>query len=93
MLMRSLCVVLVLAICAGTATAVEAVVVSYEKNKLTVKVGGKEQTYDLPDKVHVHDVDGKEIKPADRAARLKKDVKVDLELKEGKVVEVNILKK
>jgi hypothetical protein len=71
---------------------VKATVVSYDKDtmKLVVKVGDKERTLELKKNTHVHDTDGKEIKAQDRAAKLKKDVKIEIEEKDGKVVEINI---
>jgi hypothetical protein len=76
------------------ADALEAVVVSYDKDtmKLVVKVGDKERTYDLPAKVHVHDVTGKEIPVKGRADKLKKGTKIEIEEKSGKVEEINIKK-
>jgi hypothetical protein len=67
-------------------------VVKYEKNKLTVKVGAEEKTFDVPDKVHVHDVDGSEVQVKDRAKKLAKGTKVLIEEEAGKVIEINIKK-
>jgi hypothetical protein len=84
-----------LALClfAGGLLAGEGVVVSFEKDKLVVKVGAKQKTYTLQRGTHVHDVDGSEIKLADRAKHLKKGVTVDVEEEGGKVAEINIKKK
>lgn len=74
--------------------AVQAVVVSYdpEMMKLVVRVGSTETSYDLTAKTPVHDVGGSEIKVRDRADKLKKDAKVDIEEKNGKVVGINLKK-
>jgi hypothetical protein len=90
---RILAALLVLFLLAGGLWAdVTGTVVSYDKGKLVVKVGEKEQTFDLGSKVHVHAANGDEIKLADRGKHLKKGVKVEIEEKEGKIVEVNIKK-
>jgi hypothetical protein len=70
------------------------VVVSYDKDtmKLVVKVGDKERTLQLTAKTHVHDVDDSEIKVKDRPDKLKKGTKIDIEEKNGKLVEINLKK-
>ena len=94
MMQRSLAAFLALLFLVGGLLAADGVVVSYDKDKmsLVVKVGDKDKTYELPAKVHVHDVDGKEVKLKDRADKLKKDVKVEIEEKNGKVIEINLKK-
>lgn len=79
---------------ARAADAVAAVVVSYDKEtmKLVVKVGDKEKTYTLTAKTHVHDVDDKEISAKDRADKLKKGQKLEIEEEKGKIVEINLKK-
>ncbi len=84
--------VLGLFVFAGAAMAdVEATVVSYGKGKLVVTVDGKERTIEIKGgHPHVHAADGKLLKGKEITAALKKDVKVDLEESDGKVVEVKI---
>jgi hypothetical protein len=87
------CLFLVLVL-AGGVLAGPAVVVSYDKDtlKLVVKEGEKERTIELKKAIHVHDVDGKEVKLNDRANKLKKGTRIDIEEEKGKVVEINIKK-
>jgi len=94
MLHRFMIALVAVVILTGSLLAAEGVVVSYDKDtmKLVVKHGDKEKTYQLTAKTHVHDVDDKEIKPVDRPDKLKKDIKVDIEEKNGKLVEINIKK-
>ena len=91
---RILIALVAFVVLAGGLLAAEGVVVSYDKEtmKLVVKHGDKEKTYELTAKIHVHDADGSEIKVKDRADKLKKDTKVDIEEKNGKIVEVNLKK-
>jgi len=72
----------------------QAVVISYdpESMKLVVRVGAQEKTYDLTAKVRVHDIDGSEIKLRDRADKLAKNAKVDIDEMNGKIVGVNLKK-
>ena len=78
----------------GFALAVEGTVVSFDKEtaKVVVKIGDKERTIEVKGTVHVHDVDGKEVKAKDLPAKLKKDVKVDVVERDGKVSEINLKK-
>ncbi|MBY0523594.1 MAG: hypothetical protein K2R98_09345 [Gemmataceae bacterium] len=94
MLYRFLIALVAILILGGGLLAAEGVVVSYDKDsmKLIVKVADKEKTYELTAKIHVHDVDGSEIKPKDRSDKLKKDTKIDIEEKNGKLVEINLKK-
>jgi hypothetical protein len=93
MMRAFVCLFLVLAF-AGGALAGQAVVVSYDKDslKLVVKEGEKERTIELKRNIHVHDIDGKEVKLNDRANKLKKGTKIEIEEDKGKVVEINIKK-
>jgi hypothetical protein len=77
------------------ADVTDATVVSYDKQtmKLVVKAGDKQRTLELKKEIHVHDVDGKEVRVADRPAKLKKDTKIEIEEEDGKLVEINIKKK
>jgi hypothetical protein len=69
------------------------VVVKYEKGKLTFKTDGKEETVEMKkDRPHLHAADGKRIKMADYAKHLKKGVKLDIERKDGKIVELTLKK-
>jgi len=69
-------------------------VVSYDTGamKLVMKVGDKEQTYELTANIRVHDVDGSDIKFNDLADKLRKGAKVDIEEKSGRIVAVNLKK-
>ena len=93
MLRRILCALAALLLFAGGLSAFDAKVVSYDKGKLVVLVDGKEKTYELKPAVHVHDVDGKEVKPKDRDKVLTRDAVIDIEEQDGKVVEINVKKK
>ncbi len=77
---------------AGSGSPAEAVVVSYEKHDLVVKVGDKEQTIRIDDHVKVLDAAGHHLKGKHIEEALKKDVKVETTEKDGKVVEVKIKK-
>jgi hypothetical protein len=92
MVRRLLAAVVALSLFVGGLLAAEGVVVKFEKNSLTVKIGSEEKTYKLNKKTHVHDVDGKEISGKDRAKALKAGVKVEIEETGGKVKEINIKK-
>ena len=77
------------------AADLDGVIVSYDPatNKLVVEVAGKERTIEVTKSLHVHDTDGKRLKAKDELKdKLKKGVKVEIEEKDGAVVEV-ILKK
>jgi hypothetical protein len=91
----SLCAVALVLVLAGLVIAAEATVVSYDKDtmKLVVTEGKKERTLELKKGTHVHDVDGKEVRLKDRPDKLKKGVVIDIEEKDGKLLEINILKK
>lgn len=86
--------VLALLLLSGMALAGVATVVSYDKDtmKLVVKEGEKERTIELKKRTHVHDVDGKEVSVNNRADKLKKGVKIEIEEEDGKLVEINIKK-
>jgi hypothetical protein len=92
MFRRLLAVVVALALFVGTLLAAEGTVVSFDKKKgtLVVKVEGKERKYQVDKKTHVHDLKGKEVKYANFAKHLKKGVRVEVEDKDGKVIEINI---
>jgi hypothetical protein len=91
MLRTFVCAALALVICVGGLLAGEGSVVSFEKGKLTVKVGDKEQVVELKG-VKVFDDAGTQVKGKDVAALLKKDLKVELVEKNGKVVEIKVKK-
>ncbi len=94
MLRTAVAAVLVLLLFAGGLLAddIKGTVVSCEKGKLVVQVGDKERTFQLGAKPHVHDADGNEVEPKDVPKHLKKGVKVEIEVKGDKVVEINIKK-
>lgn len=78
----------------GSLMAVEAEVVNYDPAKkiVTVKVDGKERKIALvKGEPHVHDVDGKLLNSKEIEAALKPGVRVELEEKNGKVVEIEII--
>lgn len=82
-----------LTLLAGGLLAADGEVVKFADNKLVVKVEGKERTVLFAKgHPHLHDADGKLVKPADYAKHLKAGVKVELEEEGGKVVEVLIKK-
>lgn len=73
----------------GGLLAADAEVVSYADRKLVVKVEGKQRTITFAKgRPHLHAADGKLIKVADYPKYLKPGVKVELEEKNGKVVEI-----
>jgi len=80
-----------LALFCGSALAEDGVIVGFEMGTLTVKVGEKEQKIMMMG-VKVLDADGKELTRMDRRNALKKDVKVELTEKDGKVTEIKIKK-
>jgi hypothetical protein len=92
MLRRLLAAIAVMALFVGGLLAAEGVVVSYSKGSLVVKVDGKEKTYKVGKKAHVHDADGKEVTGKGRAGVLKAGVKVEIEEEDGKVKEVKVKK-
>jgi len=78
----------------GSLMAVEAEVVGYDAAKkiVTVKVAGKERKIALvKGEPHVHAADGKLLKGKEIEAALKPGVRVELEEKDGKVVEIEII--
>ena len=92
-MMRMIAALLGVVLMAGVLMAADGVVVKYEKNKLVVKVDGKEKTIEFAKgHPHVHGADGKVIKVADYPKHLKPGVKVELEEEDGKVTEVLIKK-
>ena len=94
MLRKFVGVLLVVLLCVAGVLAADGTVVSYDKDtgKLVVKVGDKERVFELKASTHVHDVDGKEIRAKDRPDKLKKDVKIEIEEKDGKLIEINLKK-
>src|SRR5262245_37739491 len=90
---RWFCALALTFLVASLVIADEATVVSYDKDtmKLIVLEGKKERTLDLKKGTHVHDVDGKEVSFKARPDKLKKGVLIDIEEKDGKVLEINIL--
>jgi hypothetical protein len=90
MLRKIVCALVVLVLFAGGAFAAEATVVKLEmRTKLTVKVGDKEQEIDLQG-VKVTGPDGNAVPGKERRNLLKKDAKIELVEKDGKVVEIKI---
>jgi hypothetical protein len=71
----------------GVGIAAEGVITKTERGKITVKVGDKEQEVETKG-VKVTGADGAELKGKDRGQVLKKDQKVELIEKDGKVVEI-----
>jgi hypothetical protein len=82
---------LLLALTFGAALAGEGTVVSMARGELTVTVDGKEQKIPLRG-VKVLDAEGKEIPGRMRREHLKKDVKVEITEKDGKVTEIKVKK-
>ena len=92
-MMRAFAAILGLVMMASVLMAADGVVVKYEKNKLVVKVDGKEKTIEfIKGHPHVHGADGKVLKVADYPKHLKAGVKVELEEEDGKITEVLIKK-
>lgn len=86
--------VFALVLCLAFVTALiaaDGVVVTSEKGKVTVKVGDKEQVIELKG-VKVSDAEGKAVKGKDVGDVLKKDAKVEIVEKDGKVAEIKIKK-
>lgn len=69
-----------------------AVIVSYNPTTavLVVKIGERERTVRLTPDTHVHDENRREVRPANRAEKLKPGVKVELVEEDGELVTVNI---
>jgi hypothetical protein len=88
MLRHVVCVALALLIFVGGLLAAEGTIVKIEKGKLTVKVGDKEQEIALKG-VKVTK-DGVDVPGKERREALKKDAKVEIVEKDGKVVEIKI---
>jgi hypothetical protein len=90
--MRTIMAVLVLLLLAVGAWAADGTVVGYDaaSGKLTVKVGDQERVVTLKATTHVHDMDGREIRAKERPAKLKKDVRIELVEKGGKLIEINL---
>ena len=92
-MMRAFAAILGVVMMTSVLMAADGVVVKYEKNKLVVKVDGKEKTIEfVKGHPHVHGADGKLLKVADYPKHLKAGVKVELEEEEGKITEVLIKK-
>lgn len=94
MLRANLVRVFALVLCLAFVTALiaaDGVVVSSEKGKVTVKVGDKEQVIEMKG-VKVSDAGGKMVKGKDIGDTLKKDVKVEIVEKDGKVSEIKVKK-
>ena len=86
--------VFALVLCLAFVTALiaaDGVVVSSEKGKVTVKVGDKEKVIELKG-VKVSDAEGKGVKGKDIGDVLKKDAKVEIVEKDGKVAEIKVKK-
>jgi len=77
--------ILALVICVGGLLAADGVVTKADKDKVTIKVDGKDKEVSLTG-VKITGADGKEAK----ADALKKDTKVELVEKDGKVTEIKI---
>jgi ribosomal protein S17 len=94
MLRAIVCAVLMVGLLAGVSLAAEtktnAVVVKFEKDTLTVKVGDKEKTVKFDKKTHVHDQKDNEVKAEDFAKVLIKDAKIELVEEDGKLIEINL---
>jgi hypothetical protein len=86
-----LSLVLLFALTCGTALAGEGTIVSIARGELTVTVDGKEQKI-MTRGVKILDADGKEIPRQERRNVLKKDVKVEITEKDGKVTEIKVKK-
>ncbi len=92
-MMRAFAAIVGVVMMTGVLMAADGVVVKYEKNKLVVKVDGKEKTIEfVKGHPHVHGADGKVLKLADYPKHLKAGVKVELEEEDGKITEVLIKK-
>jgi hypothetical protein len=72
---------------ASAARAADGVVAGFENGKVTLRVGSKEQTFDLK-QVKLTGADGKPLKGAALRGALTKDAKLELIEKDGKVVEL-----
>lgn len=70
----------------------DAVVVSYDAatGKLVVQVGERQRTLELKPRTHVHDPEGYEVGPAERAEKLKPGVRLEIVEEAGQLLEINI---
>jgi len=91
MLRAFVAALLALAIFSGTLAAADGVFVRFENHDYVVKVGDKEQTISHRH-VKVLDATGNEVPVQQLGELLKKDTKVELVEKDGKVVEIKIKK-
>jgi hypothetical protein len=91
MLHRLVIGLLALVIFAGGLLAAEGVFVRFDNHDYVVKVGDKEQTISHKH-VKVVDAAGKEVALNNVGEVLKKDTKVELVEKDGKVVELKVKK-
>jgi hypothetical protein len=90
MLRTICCAILALALFVGAALAAEGVITKVERGKITVKVGDKEQEIMLSKDIKILGADGNEIPGKERRNALKKDAKVEITEKDGKVVEIKV---
>ena len=86
-----LAVALFVALVCGTAYAGEGTIVAVERGSITVKVGDKEQKIETRG-VKFFDAEGKELAQQARRTALKKDAKVEITEKDGKVTEIKVKK-
>ena len=75
----------------ATLWAADGVVVGFEKHDLIVKIGDKQHTLKM-EHIKVTDVEGKELKGKHIGDGLKKDTKIELVEKDGKIVEIKVKK-
>jgi hypothetical protein len=79
------------ALVCGNALAGDGVIVSVDRGMMTVKVDDKEKKIETRG-VKFLDADGKEVPRQDRRNLFKKDAKVEIVEKDGKVVEIKLKK-
>jgi hypothetical protein len=92
-MLRTIGCVLLALVFVGALVAAEGTVVKLNKDKLVVKFGEKEKTIELFKGIHVHDAEGKEVARKNFEKVLQPGTLIDTEEKDGKVIEINILKK
>jgi len=79
------------ALLCGNALGADGVIVALERGALTVTVDGKEKKIETRG-VKFLDADGKEVTRQDRRNVFKKDAKIEVVEKDGKVVEIKLKK-
>ena len=79
------------ALLCGNALAADGVVVALERGMITVKIDDKEKKIETRG-VKFLDAEGKEVARQDRRTTFKKDTKVEVVEKDGKVVEIKLKK-